>query len=90
MRRILSTVMLSAMLMSPFALRADDHNKNKNRYYDSSRRDYHEWNDREDRAFRHWLKETRRRDREWMKANRRDQRAYWQWRHAHPDWDDRR
>ena len=90
MRRILSTFLLSAALMSPIALRADDHHDKDKRYYDSSRRDYHEWNDREERAYRHWLKETHRRDREWLKSNRRDQRSYWEWRHAHQDWDDRR
>ena len=91
MRKILSTFMLSAVLMSPIALRADDHrDKDKHRYFDLDRKDYHEWNEREERAYRHWLKETRRRDRDWLKANRSDQRAYWQWRHSHADWDDRR
>jgi hypothetical protein len=91
MHRILSTFLLSAALMAPVALRADDHHdKDKHRYYDPYRKDYHEWNERENRAYRHWLQETHRRERDWMKANKRDQRAYWEWRHAHENWDDHR
>jgi hypothetical protein len=85
MRRIASVLMLSGALMAPVLLHADDHHKN--RYYDSQRKDYHEWNENEDRAYRHWVEAERHaRYRDWKHASKADQRAYWQWRHAHEDW----
>ncbi|HVP47349.1 MAG TPA: hypothetical protein VMT32_12225 [Bryobacteraceae bacterium] len=87
MKKILSTFLFSAILMTPVILRAandrDDHARN--RYYDPQYRDYHEWNEHEERAYRHYLKERHREYRAWSKADRKVQREYWKWRHNHPD-----
>jgi hypothetical protein len=85
MRRYLGAFMLSAMLIAPVAIRADDHHDK--RYYDSSRKDYHEWNDHEQEAYKRWSQEQHRQYRDWNKASKRDQQAYFKWRHDHPDSD---
>ncbi|MBZ5726421.1 MAG: hypothetical protein LAP87_15650 [Acidobacteriia bacterium] len=90
MRRYLSALFLSAALITPVVLHAQDRDRD-HRYYDRDRKDYHEWNEREGRAYRHWLTEERHHKfHEWSKASRREQSEYWRWRHDHPDWDDRR
>jgi Ni/Co efflux regulator RcnB len=83
MKRFVSSIILSAALLTPAILSAEPQ-----RYYDRERRDYHEWNDAETRAHRHWLMEERRqqRYREYRRTNRRDQQLYWKWRHEHQDW----
>ena len=87
MHRFLSTLFLGAALISPVALRADDdhHDKAKKRYYDRQVKDWHEWNEQEERAYRRYLQESRQRDLAWERANAAQQRAYWKWRHKHPD-----
>jgi hypothetical protein len=85
MRRYVATLLLGAAMCGPVVLQAKEHH-NK-RYYDRSRRDYHEWNEQEERAYRHWLTEERRREyRPWARTRRQDQMEYWRWRHDHPDW----
>jgi hypothetical protein len=59
------------------------------RIYDKDHHDYHNWDDHEDRAYRRYLAEQRRDYIEYKKLNSRDQRAYWNWRHDHPDRDDK-
>jgi type III secretory pathway component EscR len=88
MRKFLSAVLLSGVLMSPVIMRADDHDHDKRvRYYDPYRRDYHEWNENEDRAYRHWLEAERHAQyRDWRHASKREQREYWRWRHEHENW----
>jgi hypothetical protein len=83
MRRYISTFILGAMLATPFAAIAKD--EHPRRYYDTDRRDYHEWNDREAQAYRHWVeKERHEKYRDWNHANKNQQREYWRWRHDHP------
>jgi hypothetical protein len=92
MFRTLSTLLMGAMLCGPAALlvRADDdhherHEKAK-RYYDTDRRDYHEWNEHENRAYRRWMEERKERQfRDYARIKREQQRDYWRWRHEHPD-----
>jgi hypothetical protein len=55
------------------------------RVYDGHHRDYHNWNDREDRAYRRWVAERHYEYREYNRQSARRQRAYWNWRHSHPD-----
>jgi hypothetical protein len=88
MRRYLNVLLMGAMLTVPIATVANAQRHNAQRYYDSGRRDYHEWNDNEDRAYRHWLQERHKKYRDWKHASKADQRAYWRWRHDHPqnDW----
>jgi hypothetical protein len=89
MRRFLGAFLLSAVLVTPIVLRADDddhHRANRaQRYYDRDARDWHEWNGREQEAYRHYLEEQHREYRDWARIKRREQDDYWRWRHTHPD-----
>jgi hypothetical protein len=60
------------------------------RVYDRDHKDYHNWDDREDRAYRSYLGEHHKDYREYNRQNRREQKTYWNWRHSHPDHDERR
>jgi hypothetical protein len=62
-----------------------DHDREVRRYYDSRHHDYHEWGPREDVAYRRWLAERHRQYMEFGRLTPAQQRAYWEWRHAHPD-----
>jgi hypothetical protein len=84
MRRALSALFMGAVLCCPLVMQAAD--KDNHRYYDSDRKDYHEWNAGEDRAWHHWLDERHSKDHDWSKASKREQRDYWKWRHDHMDW----
>jgi hypothetical protein len=55
------------------------------RVYDTHHKDYHNWDDHEDRAYRRYLAEKHYEYVEYQKQNARRQRAYWDWRHSHPD-----
>ena len=77
-------LVLSAVLVAPLVLRADDHHRER-RYYDREHHDYHVWNDHEDRAYRVYLGERHQEYREWHRVNRGHQREYYHWRHEHPD-----
>ena len=83
MKRFLGVLLLSSSLLTPVVGLAEGQ-----RYYDSYRRDYHEWNEHENRAYRHWLMEERRerRYREYRRLKAEQQREYWRWRHEHSDW----
>jgi hypothetical protein len=50
-------------------------------------RDYHNWHDNEERAYRGYLEENHRGYRPFAETNSKTQRAYWNWRHSHPDHD---
>jgi len=79
---IMSALFVGAALITPVAVRADDHPK---RYYDREGRDYHTWNGQEDRAYRVYLGEQHRDYREFGRTNAAQQREYFRWRHEHPD-----
>jgi hypothetical protein len=90
--KYLGLIFVTAALSAPLATRSraaqevvvregGDHH----RYYDRNHHDYHEWNDREDRSFRVYLGEQHRDYRGFDHENSRQQRAYWNWRHSHPD-----
>jgi hypothetical protein len=85
MKRYLSVLMLGATLIVPTVAKADDDDRRHHRYYDRSRRDWHEWNEKEERAYRHYLKEQRRREIDFERAHRRDREQYFRWRHEHPE-----
>jgi len=89
MRRYMGAFLLSAFLITPIVVRADDDDHRRanrvQRYYDRDARDWHEWNEREQQAYRRYLEEQHREYREWGRANRRTQQDYWRWRHQHPD-----
>jgi len=91
MKKTLSSLLLSTVLMSPVIVRAmDDHDRDRDRdaqgrYYDPAYKDYHEWNEHEERAYRQYQKERHFENKEWAKAEKREQEQYWKWRHKHPD-----
>jgi hypothetical protein len=79
-------LLLSAALIAPIAVQADDRNHQDNRrYYDRSGKDYHQWNGQEDKAFRVYLGEQHRDYRDFHRENRGQQQQYFTWRHSHPD-----
>ncbi len=94
----LGTFLLTAVLAAPTAISAtaklqdaggqsDDHqrDKDRNRIYDRDHKDYHNWDDNEDRSYRLYLGERHREYRPFVELKAKDQRAYWNWRHNHPD-----
>jgi hypothetical protein len=62
----------------------------KIRVHDPYHKDFHEWDDREDLAYRAYLTERHREYRVYRRLKHPEQRLYWNWRHEHPDHDDRR
>ncbi len=72
MKRTISTILLSAFLLSPVSLFGDDHNQ-------------HVWNDQESTYWHQYLREHHKKDKDWQKASERDKRNYWKWRDAHRD-----
>lgn len=85
--RFTNSVLLSAALIAPLAVRAQDRDHDRDdrnqRVYDSSHRDYHNWNGDEDQAYRQWYGNTYngRQYRDYRKLNKKQQQAYWKWRH---------
>jgi len=59
------------------------------RIYDSEHKDYHDWDDNENRAWGQYLSENHKKDHDFQKADKKEQSDYWNWRHAHPDKDDK-
>jgi hypothetical protein len=88
--RILGGLLLGAALIAPIVAIAQDHPYNgryydNRRYYDRDGRDYHVWNAQEDQAYRFYLNDQHLPYREWRAVRGPDQRAYFRWRHTHPD-----
>jgi Ni/Co efflux regulator RcnB len=99
-RHFLSAFFLTAALAAPTAINAatrpqdngrqeENHrdDKDRNRVYDRDHKDYHNWNDNEDRSYRLYLGERHREYRPFAEVKQKEQRAYWNWRHEHPDHD---
>lgn len=53
------------------------------RVFDSSHKDYHNWDDKEDRTYRQYRQEQHKPYRPYAKTKRADQNQYWEWRHTH-------
>lgn len=95
MHRLLAPLLFAALTLPVFAGPQDrddqrERRQNAERYEDRAHHDAHEWNDREDRAYRRYLEEHHKRYREFAKESDHRRQAYWDWRHSHPDSDDRR
>ncbi len=93
MLKLTGLIVMGTGLLLPLAAqppRDDDH---RDRYYDRDHKDYHEWNEREERAWhRYWEEQRHALPLTWRRANEEQRRAYWRWRHEHPDselWRDR-
>lgn len=90
MRKTIGSLIFGAMLVLPLTVKADDHdrddrNSHSQRYYDSSHKDYHEWNDQEQRDYDRYLNEHHRKHQDFGKASKHQQQDYWKWRHEHND-----
>jgi hypothetical protein len=77
---ILGGLLISAFLIAPAALKADDHHGER-RYYDRYGRDYHYWNGDEDRQYRVYLTEHHQRYVPFVQYRHR--REYFRYRHEH-------
>jgi hypothetical protein len=55
--------------------------------YDPASSTYHRWNSREDAAYRRWETDRQMTHLEYSRRAADEQRAYWTWRHDHPDTD---
>jgi hypothetical protein len=99
-RYLFNSLLLTAALTAPTAIMAatrqqdngrqeENHrdDKDRNRFYDRDHRDYHNWNDNEDHSYRLYLGERHREYRPFAEVKQKEQRAYWKWRHSHPDHD---
>ena len=101
--RHVAYLVLTAALVAPTAMttvgvaqddqhhdnqRTDQQNQQK-RVYDRSHKDYHDWNDNEDRAYHQYFQEQHKTYRDYSKQNRTGQDQYWNWRHDHPDVQDK-
>jgi hypothetical protein len=97
MHHYLAALAVSAALIAPVAVSAQDrdspsqadHSKDK-RYYDKSGKDWHTWNPNENHVYHQYLQDNHLRDRDFGKANPRERDDYFKWRHAHPDSPDKR
>jgi hypothetical protein len=102
-RYLFSSFFLTAALAVPTAMSAaarqqdngrqeENHrdDKDRNRFYDPDHKDYHNWNDNEDHSYRLYLGERHKEYRPFAEVKQKEQRAYWKWRHRHPDHDNNR
>ena len=103
MHKYLGSLLLGVALVSPVGLQAgnsfqDDsrqdarerNERDQHRYYDRDYKDYHRWNNNEDARYRSWGTERHEAYRPFYRLHRKQRRAYWKYRHEHPDRDDRR
>jgi len=99
-RYLFSSVCLTAALAVPSVMsyaaarqdngRQEEHrhdDNDRNRIYDRDHRDYHNWDDNEDHRYRQYLVERHREYHPFIEIKVKEQRAYWNWRHSHPDHD---
>ena len=98
-RYLFGFMTLTAALAAPTAIRAaakpqdngrqaerqDD--KDQNRVYDRSHKDYHNWDANEDRSYRQYLGDKHKEYRPFTETKPKEQTAYWNWRHSRPDHD---
>jgi hypothetical protein len=79
---IRSAPLIAAALLSAGALTACSHpNEHYNRGYNENRR----WDRREELAYERWEMDRQLRHIEFARREAAEQRAYWIWRHDHPD-----
>lgn len=84
MKKILTTLTLTAALLTPLSLVAQDHHDDRG-YYDAHHKDYHQWNDHEDRAYHIYWEQHHHAYVDWAAASAAQRQAYWDWRHSHSD-----
>ena len=52
-------------------------------YYDSKRRDWHQWDDQDNQSYRRYEQEHHWDDRDFSSRSEREQQQYWNWQHKH-------
>ncbi|HMF77189.1 MAG TPA: hypothetical protein VK604_16140 [Bryobacteraceae bacterium] len=92
MKKLLATFALSAALVVPQIVmaqdhdRRDDHDRQDDRgFYDKHHKDYHKWDSHEDRAWHIYEEQHHRKYVDFNAARESDRQAYWAWRHNHND-----
>ena len=90
--RFIATLFLTAALAAPVAMAAAPAPQAsvQVRVYDRNHKDYHNWDDHENQSWGLYLSDNHKKSHEFAKSNRKEQSEYWNWRHSHPDGDDRR
>jgi len=86
--RFMTSLFLSAVLVTPVSVTAAAAPQTASvqiRVYDKDHKDYHNWDDNEDRAYRGYLTDQHITYRAYDKQNSKTQKAYWNYRHSHPD-----
>jgi len=86
--RYIASLFLTAAFVIPVAMMAAPAPQRASvqlRVYDSSHKDYHNWDDNENRAWGQYLSEKKRKKHEFRKAKRTEKSEYWNWRHNHSD-----
>jgi hypothetical protein len=85
MRRRTYWTCWSVLLLAAFILPLTSGCEGRVRIYDEYHHDYHHWDAREDRAYRLYFSDRGIEYREYSRLRPDEQRAYWNWRHDHPD-----
>jgi hypothetical protein len=86
--RYIASLFLTAALVVPLSIMAAPAPQRASvqlRFYDSSHKDYHNWNDNENRAWGQYLTDNNRKPQRFTRARKTEQSQYWNWRHDHPD-----
>ena len=78
---IICGLLMTASVVTPVAVMADNDHHGEKRYYDRDHHDYHYWNDGEDRQYRAYLVEQHRAYVPFVQYRHR--REYFRYRHEH-------
>lgn len=89
------SLFVAAVFVSPLGTLArpqddrQEHHQNRDdqRYYDNTHKDYHSWDGSEDTAWRQYQTDHHRDYRDFSSASKKQQADYWKWRHEHSDGD---
>ena len=87
---LVGTLASPALVSSVSARSASAQDRTERRVYDRAHKDYHVWTDQEDRAYHRYLEERHLGYHDYDKLKPTQQRSYWNWRHTHPDGEERR
>jgi hypothetical protein len=82
----IAALFLSAALVAPLASKVSAAPQLVSvRVYDRDHKDYHNWDDNEARHYESYRHEHHEYNVEFKRTSREQQRAYWRWRHEHPE-----
>ena len=81
----IAALFLTAALVAPLASKVSATPQVTVRFYDRDHKDYHNWDENEGRYYETYRHDHRGYSVEFKHTTREQQRAYWRWRHEHPD-----